>query len=86
MQETQETQIWSLRQEGLLEKGMVTYPVFLPGESHGQRSLASYSPWGHKESDMTECAPTVTYEQLYADKFKNLCEMDKFLEKHNYQS
>ena len=29
-------------------------PVFLPGESHGQRSLASYSPWGRKESDMTE--------------------------------
>ena len=26
-------------------------PVFLPGESHGQRSLACYSPWGHKESD-----------------------------------
>ena len=29
-------------------------PGFLPGESHGQRSLAGYSPWGHKESDMTE--------------------------------
>ena len=28
-------------------------PVFLPGESHGQRSLAGYSPWGHKDSDMT---------------------------------
>ena len=29
-------------------------PVFLPGESHGQRSLAGDSPWGHKESDTTE--------------------------------
>ena len=29
-------------------------PVFLSGESHGQRSLESYSPWGHRESDMTE--------------------------------
>ena len=29
-------------------------PVFLPGESHGQRSLAGCSPWGPKESDMTE--------------------------------
>ena len=29
-------------------------PVFLPGESHGQRSLVNYSPWGHKESDTTE--------------------------------
>ena len=28
--------------------------VFLPGESRGQRSLADYSPWGHKESDRTE--------------------------------
>ena len=29
-------------------------PVSLLGESHGQRSLAGYSPWGHKESNMTE--------------------------------
>ena len=28
--------------------------VFLPGESHGQRSLAATVPWGHKESDTTE--------------------------------
>ena len=28
--------------------------VFLPGESHGQRSLTGYSSWGHKESDTTE--------------------------------
>ena len=27
--------------------------VFLPGESHGQRSLVGYSLWGHKESDTT---------------------------------
>ena len=29
-------------------------PVFLSGESHGQKSLASYSPSGLKESDVTE--------------------------------
>ena len=29
-------------------------PVLLPGKFHGQRSLAGYCPWGHKESDMTE--------------------------------
>ena len=29
-------------------------PVFMPRESHGQRSLAGYSPWGHKKSDTTE--------------------------------
>ena len=35
-------------------------PVFLPGKFHGQRSLVSYSPWGHKESDTTEHAWTVS--------------------------
>ena len=29
-------------------------PVFLPREFHGQRSLVGYSPWGHKELDITE--------------------------------
>ena len=29
-------------------------PVFLPGESRGQRRLMGYSPWGHEESDTTE--------------------------------
>ena len=29
-------------------------PVLLPGESHGQRSLVGYSPWGRKESETTE--------------------------------
>ena len=29
-------------------------PVLMPGESHGQRSLAVYSPWGCTESDTTE--------------------------------
>ena len=31
-------------------------PVFLPGESHGQRSLAGYRPWGHKESGQDSTA------------------------------
>ena len=29
-------------------------PVLLPGEFHGQRSMAGYSSWGREESDMTE--------------------------------
>ena len=33
-------------------------PVFLPWKSHGQRSLAGYSSWDQKESDMTEHAHT----------------------------
>ena len=40
--------------EDPLEEVMVTHSRFLPGESYGQRSLASYSPWIHNESDMTE--------------------------------
>ena len=50
----QETWVWSLGCEDLLEKEMATLSSFLPWEVHGQRSLVSYSPWGHKESDMTE--------------------------------
>ena len=54
MQETKERRIRSLGQEDLLEEGMATPPVFLPGEFHGQRSLVDYTPYGHKELDMTE--------------------------------
>ena len=34
-----------------LEKEMAPAPIFLPGKSHGQRSLTGYRLWGHKESD-----------------------------------
>ena len=61
MQETYEMRVdpwvrkipWSMAQQPA--------PVFLPRESHGQGSLAGYSPGGHKELDMTE--------QLNKDKF-----------------
>ena len=36
------------------EHGNPPTPVFLSGESHGHRHLGGCSPWGHKESDMTE--------------------------------
>ena len=42
----QETQIQSLGWEDPLEKKWQPTPVFLPGKSHGQRSLVGYSPWG----------------------------------------
>ena len=48
-----ETWVQSLCWEDPLEKGKVPIPVFLTEEFHGQRSLAGYSPWGPKESDMT---------------------------------
>ena len=54
IQEMQEMCIsWSLGWEDLLEGAWQPTPVFLPGESRGQRSLVGYSPWGHRESDMT---------------------------------
>ena len=43
-----ETQVRFLGWEDPLEKEMATYSIFLPGKFHGQRSLAGYSPWGHK--------------------------------------
>ena len=47
--------------------------VLLPGKFHGQRSLVGYSPWGHKEADMTErlsvrvcvCACACTHTHTY---------------------
>ena len=55
MQEVQKTQVQFLSWENPLEKGMATHAqVSLPGESHGQRRLVRYSPWGLEKSDMTE--------------------------------
>ena len=54
MQETQEMWFPSPGQEDPLEEEMATTPVFLPGKSHGQRSLVGYNLWGRKESDTTE--------------------------------
>ena len=50
----QETQVKSLDWEDPWRREWQPTPVFLPGESHGQRSLAGYSPWGRRESDRTE--------------------------------
>ena len=50
----QETQVQSLGRKDSLEKEMATHSSILPGESHRQRSLEGYSPWGCKESDTTE--------------------------------
>ena len=50
----QETQVQSLGWEDPLEKEMATHSSILAWRIRGQRSLASYNPWGHKESDTTE--------------------------------
>ena len=43
-----ETWVPSLGWEDPLEKGMATHSSILTGESHGQRSLVGYSPWGRR--------------------------------------
>ena len=46
-------------QEDPLEKEIwQPIPVFLPGKSHGQRSLVGYRPWDHEESDTTQWLST----------------------------
>ena len=50
----QETQVQSLGREDHWRRKWLPTPVFLSGESHGQRSLVGYSLKGRKELDMTE--------------------------------
>ena len=51
-----------------LEKEMATHSSIL-GQSHGQRSLVGYSPWSHKELDMTE---RLTYIYIYVMLFSKV--------------
>ena len=48
------TRVGSLGREEPWRREWQPTPVFFPGKSHGQRSLAGYSPWDLKESDTTE--------------------------------
>ena len=59
MQETQETQVQSLGWEDPWRKEWQPTPLFLPGISHGQRSLVGYGLWGHKEVDTIERLSTM---------------------------
>ena len=61
----QETRIRSLGWADPPEREWLPAPVFLPGEFHGQRTLAGYRPWGCKESDMIE-RETHTYTRTHA--------------------
>ena len=54
MQETQEMRVRSFHGKIPWRRAWQPTQVFLPGKSRGQRSLAGYSPWYLKESDMTE--------------------------------
>ena len=60
----QETLVPSLVGNILWRRKWQPAPIFLPGKFHGQRSLAGYSPWGHKEADTTD------WVNARADKYK----------------
>ena len=47
-------------------------PVFLPGESHGQRSLVGYNPWSCTELDMTKCLSTIGWISIHPTPFCNI--------------
>ena len=66
MQKMKEKHVRSPGPGGPLEVEMAISPVFLPGKSHGQRSLADYGPAGGKESDTTERTHTHTHHLLLA--------------------
>ena len=60
----QEIQVQFLGQEDPLEKEMATFCSILPGKSHGQRSLAGYSPWGPKRAGL-DLVTKQQHGQLY---------------------
>ena len=68
----QENSVKSLGQEDPLEKEWQPNPVFLPGESHGERSLVGYSPWSHKELDMTKQLSIAHTLQSHGELFENI--------------
>ena len=57
MQERKETWVQSLGGEDPLEEGMATHSNILVEKTAWRESLAGYSPWGQKESDMNDWAP-----------------------------
>ena len=59
--------VQSLGWEDPLKKEMQPTPVFLPEKSHGQGSMAGYSPWGCKELDMTkqqQCTKELLFKRV----------------------
>ena len=70
-----ETRLLSLGWEDPLEEGMQPTPVFLPGKSPGQTSLAGYNPWGCKDSDTTERLRTRMIEKTFAGRSNSFKQM-----------
>ena len=79
MQQKQETQVRTLGQEDPWSRKWNPTPVFLPGESYGQTSLAGYSPWNRTELDTTEQArPCITTTVTSCHKLSGLNNINLF--------
>ena len=59
-------QVQSLGGEDPLEEGMATHPSVLTRKPHAQRTLAGYSPQGHKELDTTERLSTQEMDTMFS--------------------
>ena len=70
----QETPARFLGQEDPWRRKWLPTPIVLPGEFHGQRSMAGYSPWGHKELDVAE---QLTLSFFVTWCFRNIPPLDK---------
>ena len=68
----QETWVQSLGREDPLEKEMAIQSSTIAWKIHGRRSLVGYSPWGRKESDMTEHTFTQYVIQVFSTFFNVL--------------
>ena len=61
-----ETWVLSLGWKDPLEEKMTIHSSIPAWKSHGQRSLVGYSPWGHKELDMTERLHFLTFLSVFS--------------------
>ena len=60
-----DTWLQSLGWEDPLEKEMATHSSIIAGKSHGRRNLGGYSPWGHKESDVTKQLHFLSFNPVF---------------------
>ena len=81
MQEMSERWFWIWVGQISWRRAWKPNPAFLLGESHGQRSLAGYSPWDHKESDRTEvtqhaCITYINWLNVIQNKYPDILEIN----------
>ena len=67
--------IWFSHLSTYFTSGWQPTPVFLPGESHGQRSLVGYSPWTRKELDMTE---VTQHARIHTESFSKIFQLELY--------